>query len=97
MVSESPEGAKPMSESEAEEEPTRGPRGGRKHQPGRGHDRKSVPEKKKRFAEKAARKRNILEEDAKRLWNEWDELPDEVKKLLGPAGEPRVRRPSDES
>ncbi len=86
-----------MSVSETGEQPTRGPRGGRKHQPGRGHDRKSVPAKKKRFAEKAARKRKVLEEDAKKLWREWDELPDEVKKLLGPAREPRVRRPNDES
>lgn len=86
-----------MSGSETEDQPTRGPRGGRKHQPGRGHDRKSVPARKKRFAEKAARKRNMREEDAKKQWREWDELPDEVKKLLGPAGEPRVRRPGDEA
>jgi len=86
-----------MSGSETEEQPTRGPRGGKKHQPGRGHDRKSVPARKKRFAEKAARNRKVREEDAKKQWREWDELPDEVKKLLGPTGEPRVRRPSDES
>ena len=31
---------------------SRGPRGGVKHQPGRGHDRKSAAERKRRFAEK---------------------------------------------
>jgi hypothetical protein len=67
-----------------------------KHQPGRGHDRKSSPSKKKRFAKRAAQKRQDLEEEAKRMWAEWDALPDEVKRLLGPACAPRVPRPSGE-
>jgi hypothetical protein len=75
----------------------RGPRGGRKHQPGRGHDRKSARAKKNRFEAKAAQKRNAQEAEAKKEWKEWDDLPDEVKKLLGPTGEPKVRRPGDES
>jgi hypothetical protein len=56
-----------MVESGTEGEIPHGPRGGRKHQPGRGHDRKSSASKKKRFAEKAARKRNIEEEEAERF------------------------------
>jgi len=74
----------------------RGPKGGVKHQPGRGHDRKSAVERKKRFARKAEEKRQALEEDARRAWAEWDKLSDEVKKLLGPAGQPRMPRPDDE-
>jgi hypothetical protein len=86
-----------MSESESDEQPPSGPKGGRKHQPGRGHDRKSISAKKKRFARKAARKRQTEEEDARKQWKEWDELPDESKKLLGPTAMPKVRRPGNES
>jgi hypothetical protein len=73
----------------------RGPKGGIKHQPGRGHDRKSGRARKKRFVRKAARKRQQQEADARKAWEEWDRLPDDVKRLLGPAGEPNVPRPSD--
>jgi hypothetical protein len=75
----------------------RGPKGGIKHQPGKGHDTKSGPQKKKRFARKAARKRRQVEESAKTQWEEWDRLPDEVKRLLGPAGQPKVPRPHHDS
>ncbi len=71
----------------------RGPKGGKKHEPGHGHARKSSRAKKKRFARKAARKQKQEEEDARKAWKEWDGLPDEVKRLLGPAGEPRMPRP----
>jgi hypothetical protein len=81
----------------AEEEPKkRGPRGGIKHQPGRGHDRKSAVEKKKRFVRKAAKKRHQQEEEARKAWQEWDQLPDDVKRLLGPAGRPSIPRPDHE-
>jgi hypothetical protein len=80
----------------AEGEPIeRGPKGGKKHKPGRGHDRKSSRAKKRRFARKAARKQQE-DEDARRAWEEWDKLPDDVKRLLGPAGEPKMPRPRDE-
>ena len=79
-----------------ERKPTqRGPKGGKKHQPGRGHDRKSSPAKRKRFARKAARKRQQQEEDARRAWEQWDRLPEDVKRLLGPTGEPKMPRPRD--
>ena len=81
----------------AEEAPDkRGPKGGKKHQPGRGHDRKSTGSKKKRFIRKAAKQRRQLNEESREAWAEWDALPPEVKKLLGPAGQPSVPRPFDE-
>jgi hypothetical protein len=73
----------------------RGPKGGIKHQPGRGHDRKSGRAKKKRFSRRAAKKRQQEDEDARKAWAEWDRLTEDVKRLLGPAGEPTVPRPSD--
>ena len=82
----------------AEEEPgkKRGPKGGGKHQPGRGHDRKSLPAKKKRFVRKAVRKRQEQEAEARKAWAEWDALPEDAKRLLGPTGMPKMPRPSDD-
>jgi len=74
----------------------RGPKGGRKHQPGRGHDRKNIPAKKRRFARKATRKRKEEEEEARKAWAEWDKLSDDVKRLLGPEGQPKMPRPADD-
>jgi hypothetical protein len=74
----------------------RGPKGGVKHTPGRGHDRKSAAAKKRRFAPKAARKRQQEEAEVRRAWDEWDALPEEVKRLLGPAGQPKVPRLREE-
>jgi hypothetical protein len=82
-----------MSTQEEEQGEKRGPAGGIKHQPGRGHDRKSTRAKKKRFASKAAKKRQEQEEEAKRVWAEWDALPAQAKKLLGPTSEPKMPRP----
>lgn len=77
------------------EEKKRGPKGGIRHQPGRGHDSKSRAQTKKRFIRNAAKKRRDKEEEARRLWEEWDRLPDDAKKLLGRRGEPKVARPRD--
>jgi hypothetical protein len=74
----------------------RGPKGGIKHDPGRGHRRKSGRPKKRRFARKAAKKHQTKEEESRKEWAEWDQLRDEVKRLLGPAGQPRTPRPRDE-
>ena len=82
-------------EGHGEGEKKKGPRGGVKHQPGRGHDTKSRPQRKKRFAKRAARKRRVSEEAARKAWEEWDRLPDEVKKILGPKGRPKMPRPKD--
>jgi hypothetical protein len=67
-----------------------------KHQPGRGHDRKSGRAKKKRFARRALKKREQEEQDARKAWAEWDAIPDEVKRLLGPSAQPNFPRPDDE-
>jgi hypothetical protein len=73
----------------------RGPKGGVKHQPGKGHDRKSLVAKKKRFVRKVAKKMAEAEANARQAWAEWDKLPDEVKLLLGPTAQPKLPRPDD--
>jgi hypothetical protein len=75
----------------------RGPKGGVKHTPGRGHDTKSGPSKQKRFGKRAAKRRKEREEEARRQWRESDELSEEARKLLGPKGKPRLPRPKDET
>lgn len=82
--------------AEGKREKKRGPKGGIKHQSGRDHDRKGAPKKKKRFARKAAQKHQQKSDDAKKAWRAWDALPDDVKRLLGPAGQPTMPRPSDD-
>jgi hypothetical protein len=77
-------------------EPKRGPKGGIKHTPGKGHDTKSGREKKKRFRRRAAKKRMGKEENLKRQWDEWETLPPEVQKLR-PDKKPKLPRPKDES
>ncbi|HKA08031.1 MAG TPA: hypothetical protein VKD71_12285 [Gemmataceae bacterium] len=59
----------------------RGPKGGTKHTPGRGHTRKSGPNKKKRFQAKARRKKaaEVAELAAKQAI--WDALSPEVQEL----------------
>lgn len=74
----------------------RGPRGGVKHTPGRGHDRKSSGPMKRRFARKAGKERIAKVAEAKRQWAAWDAQPEEVKKLLGVAGQPKLPRPKDD-
>jgi hypothetical protein len=73
------------------EEIDRGPSGGVAHQPGRGHDRKSAPERKKRFVQRQQRKRSLVEEELRRSWEEWDKLTEEQRRLLGrqPPNQPR--------
>jgi hypothetical protein len=83
-----------MSKKKAGEK-RRGPKGGIKHQPGRGHDPKSGPARRERFARKAAKKRAEKEGEARKQWEEWNQLTDEQKKLL-PELEPKVPRPDDE-
>jgi len=82
---------------EKEAEKKKGPKGGVKHTPGRGHDTSSGRLKKKRFQKKAAKKRKEKEELARMLWKEWDEMPPELRKLLGPKGEPKLPRPKNEN
>ena len=37
-----------------------------------------------------------LEDLARKLWQAWDEMPPELRKLLGPQGEPKLPRPKNE-
>ncbi len=71
----------------------RGPRGGVKHQPGRGHDRKSAPRRKKEFARKARRSREEEQQEIERQWAIWDKLDEEQRKLLHDL-RPRGPRPT---
>jgi hypothetical protein len=71
----------------------KGPKGGVKHQPGRGHDPKSGPQRKKRFARKAAKKRQEEEEAARRQWEQWERLTEEQRKLR-PDLRPNQPRPN---
>ena len=57
------------------------PKGGVKHQPGRGHDTKSGPRKKKRFQERAAKKRAEAQKSLATQWDEWDAMPPEAQQL----------------
>jgi hypothetical protein len=77
-------------------EKKRGPKGGVKHTPGRGHTRRSGPEKKKRFQKRAAKKRRAKQDDLRKQWDDWDALPPDVQKLR-PDKRPKVPRPKDES
>ncbi len=78
----------------AEEEPKKkGPKGGKKHQPGRGHDRKSAKAKTNRFMRKAEAKRLRRDEQAKREWEQWEALSDGAKKFFDP---PSMPKPCDE-
>jgi hypothetical protein len=73
----------------------RGPKGGIKHAPGRGHTRKSEVVKKERFRKRAARKRHDEQEALRQQWAEWDDLPPEVRKFF-PEKKPKLARPTDE-
>ena len=81
---------------EKKEDKKRGPKGGVKHTPGRDHDGKSAQQKKKRFARKSEKKRQQQEEEARKQWDEYDALGEELKRLLGPGAIPRLPRPNDD-
>ena len=79
----------------SDEPKKRGPKGGIKHQPGRGHDRKSDPIKTRRFQKRAERRRRLLEEEAKRQWELYDNLTDEQRHLME-LQEPKMPRPKND-
>jgi hypothetical protein len=74
----------------------KGPKGGVKHTPGRGHTHKSGPQKRKRFQKKAAKRRRAKQDDLRKQWADWDSLPPAVQKLR-PDLKPKMPRPKDES
>ncbi len=80
----------------AKEKPIRrGPKGGKKHTPGRDHDRKSHKKKAKRFQKKAQKRREALENDAREQWRVWDQLSEEQKRLREDL-RPTLPRPDNE-
>ena len=60
----------------------RGPKGGIKHQPGRGHDRKSKPRKQKDFRRLGQRHQAEQDEEAQRKRAEWNAFSREQQRLL---------------
>ena len=73
----------------------RGPKVGIKHQPGRGHNRKSLPHKKAKFERNAERRRLAMLKEARRQWLVWDGLSEDRKRIL-PDLKPTLPRPTDE-
>jgi RHS repeat-associated protein len=60
----------------------RGPKGGKKHTPGRDHQTKSGEKKKERFQKKAEKKREREKNDLTKSWDDWNKLTDEQRKML---------------
>jgi hypothetical protein len=79
----------------ADEPKKRGPKGGVKHQPGRGHDHKSRPVKKRRFQRLAKRRRQQKLEEATRQWALYDSLTEEQRRLMK-LKKPTLPRPNDD-
>jgi hypothetical protein len=80
---------------EKESERKRGPKGGMKHTPGRGHSRRSASKKKKRFQKRAASKRREEQAEARMQWERWESLPREAQRLLRDL-KPLLPRPTNE-
>jgi hypothetical protein len=79
-----------------ENEIKRGPKGGRKHKPGRGHRRRSEGSQRKAFQKKARRKRELEKEEKRMRQEQWDRLSPEVQKFL-PNLKPKGPSPNDEN
>jgi hypothetical protein len=65
---------------ESSDEIKRGPKGGKKHQPGRGHDKKSGKSKKGKYRKAAIKKRKQEDALLRRQWQEWRSLPPFVQR-----------------
>jgi hypothetical protein len=70
----------------------RGQKGGKKHTPGRGHDRKSRERKDERRRSKARKLREALRAEAARQWAVWDSLMSDQKKFRDDL-RPKLPRP----
>jgi hypothetical protein len=73
----------------------RGPKGGKKHTPGRGHERKSRKRKDERRRSKARKLREALRAEAARQWAVWDSLMSDQKKFRDDL-RPKLPRPDHE-
>jgi hypothetical protein len=69
--------------------------GKKKHTSGRGHRRKSDPQKTKKFQRRTARKRDEAENALREAWDVWDGLSKEQKKLLPELTPKKPRPPND--
>jgi hypothetical protein len=83
-----------VADKEPQEPFKRGPKGGKKHTPGRGHDRKSAVSRKERFKRKAIRKKEQERKELEEKWELWDSLSEDAKKLQ-PELKPKKPRPRD--
>jgi hypothetical protein len=83
-----------VADEESKEPIKRGPKGGRKHTPGRGHAHKSVKRKKKNIRKRAQKKRQAKEQVARQAWEVWDSLSAEQQKLRYDL-KPDMPRPDD--
>lgn len=81
-----------MANPEEGDSARRGPKGGKKHTPGRDHARKSARKKKKQFQRKAAGRKQAANEAAQRQWAEWDQMT-EFERRLFPEKQPIAPRP----
>lgn len=84
-----------MAEDSDRDEVKRGPKGGRKHTPGRDHARKSQSHRRKKFQQKKAREREASRKSCREQWAVWDALSDAARKLR-PDLTPDCPRPNDE-
>jgi len=85
-----------VAEEEKEGGKKKEPKGGVKHTPGRGHRRKSDPQRKKRFKKNVVKRKKELQEALRQQWDEWNALGPEVRKFF-PELKPKLPRPEDES
>jgi hypothetical protein len=76
--------------------PARGPKGVKKHTPGRDHDRKSGSARKKRFSKKARQRREARRKEAERQWTVWDNMSEDERKWRKELF-PKYPRPADDS
>ncbi len=73
-------------------EKKRGPKGGIKHRPGRGHTRKSEESQKEKIGKRLKKRHKERADEAKARWAEYDKLPPYLQRILGEPPMPRPRK-----
>ena len=74
----------------------RGPKGGKKHTPGRDHDAKSRARKRKKRQKQAEQTRIKRRVELAAAWDSWDNFSPDQKKMLQDL-KPKEPRPSDDT
>jgi hypothetical protein len=74
----------------------KGPKGGRKHTPGRDHNSKSGAAKKRRFARKKILQLQFDQKKCREQWEIWDSLSEDARKLR-PELTPDCPRPTNDN